>query len=142
MPDLLRRYAALEKTAAKYEGEELDFRQADCVRMARSHLVAMGHRKLLKLPRYTSHLGARRALKEAGFASIEAMLDATLPRIPPARILLGDLALVRGGQPGNEDEESDLDSIAIWGGQKFLGWWEGRFVRNLIVTEVKAAYRA
>ena len=75
------------------------------------------------LPRIRSALAAKRALKERGWANVEAMLDALLPRIAPAQMMLGDLASVSG--------TDGLDCILICAGPfKLLGWHpeDGRFV--------------
>ncbi|WP_328277768.1 DUF6950 family protein [Sphingobium sp.] len=93
MTDLERRQAALEKVAAKYRKRRVDFRSADCVRMLRYHLLQMGHRPP-PLPRYQSMLGARRALEKAG--GLVRVLDGLLPRIAPARMLPGDVAVIPG----------------------------------------------
>lgn len=133
MNDLERRQAALEKTIAKYRGRELDFRTADCVRMIRFHLLAMGH-KPPPLPRYQSAIGATRALKERG--GLVAVLDGILPRIAPARMLEGDIAVV-GGEGG--------EAGVICVGYKYMGWHQDVAESvNLVIdlANVTAAWRA
>ena len=105
MNDLLRRQRALEKTMRKYRGKDLDWRNVDCVRMFRSYLVAAGKKKLPKLPRYSTPLGAAKALKKAGFDNLEQLLDATLPRIGREFALPGDIVLLKG--------EAPFDSITL-----------------------------
>jgi len=137
--DLLRRNAALEQTARQFRKKSLDFRTADCMRMARAHLVAMGHQPP-PMPCYSSLAGARRALKKMGFKSIEGLLAGLLERIPPALVLPGDLVVLRGEVDG---EEVDLESIAIAMGQgKYLGWYDGRCLTLTRVAEFRAAFRA
>ncbi|MEV4934612.1 DUF6950 family protein [Sphingobium sp. LSP13-1-1.1] len=132
MNDMLRRQAALEKTLAKYRGRTLDFAQADCVRMARFHLLQMGH-KPPSLPPYRSAVGARRALQRVG--GIVAALDKFLPRIPHARMLPGDIAVLEG--------DGGMDAVTICIGHKLIGWHEGSDeMVNLIPLEIKAAWRA
>ncbi|QPI73938.1 DUF6950 family protein [Sphingobium sp. Cam5-1] len=132
MNDMLRRQASLEKTLAKYRKRTLDFASADCVRMARFHLIQMGH-KPPALPRYRSLAGAIRVLKQAG--GMEAIFDALLPRIPHARMLPGDIALLEG--------DNGLDAAVICVGHKVIGWHEGSDqMVNMIPLEIKAAWRA
>lgn len=130
--ELLRRHAALEATLAKYRGKKLDFKTADCVRMARFHLLKMGH-KPPKLPHYSSLTGALRALRKAG--GMVAVLDRILPRIPYALMAPGDLAVLEG--------DHEMDAVVICVGHKVIGWHEDADeMVNLIPREIKAAWRA
>ncbi|MBZ9649992.1 hypothetical protein K9B33_20875 [Sphingobium sp. 3R8] len=133
MNDMLRRQAALEQTVAKYRGRSLDFKTADCVRMARFHLLKMGH-KPPALPRYQSAVGAVRAMKAAG--GLVAVFDSILPRIAPAMMLDGDIAVV-AGEGG--------DAALIRAGYKFMGWHQDHDQAvNMTVdlANVTAAWRA
>lgn len=114
MHDLLRRQAALEKTLRKYRGRAIDWREVDCVRMLRSHLVAMGARGLPRLPRYSTPVGALRALRGAGFESLEALLDATAARIAPAAALDGDVVLGAG--------DVHFQAVGLHVAHKIWGW--------------------
>jgi len=116
VPESIRRERALTFVAAKYKGRRCDFARADCIRMARSLLVKLGRRPP-PLPRYSSGLGARKALKAAGHASVTGLLDSMLRRIPPAMMRLGDLAAV----PGKDGIEA---VFAYAGGNKYFGWSE------------------
>jgi hypothetical protein len=141
--DLLRRHAAAEKTRLRYDRKPLDFGKFDCIRMLRSHLMAMGHRGLPHLPPYRSILGARRALTAAGFDTIEGLVDSVLPRIEPAEMLLGDVAVLRGGE--DPDERGTFDSVTICVGQKVMGWgWVGDRWQFVMMTphEYIGAWRA
>lgn len=131
MNDMLRRQAALERTLAKYRGRKLDFCGADCVRMARFHLLQMGH-KPPPLPCYRSLAGAIRALNAAG--GMEQIFDSLLPRIPHARMLPGDIAILEG--------DNGMDAAVICVGHKVIGWHENsETMVNLIPLEIKAAWR-
>jgi hypothetical protein len=119
-PELIRRQQVLAYLVAKYRGAACDFRTADCVRMARTLLIRMGHKGVPKLPRYRSLTGAKRALAARGWKTTADMLDAVLPgrRIPPAMMLPGDLAVV--------GDEQGLG--AIWvrvDNGRMMGWHEG-----------------
>lgn len=132
MNDLERRRVALEKTLAKYRGRQLDFAQADCARLLRFHLLQMGH-KPPALPRYRSLTGAVRALQSVG--GIAAVLDGFLPRIPYARMLPGDVAVMKG--------EGGMEAGVVCVGHKVVGWIEGRDeMANLIPLDIEAAWRA
>ena len=133
MMDLDQRRAALQRTADKYRGRVLDFRSADCVRMIRFHLLQMGH-KPPPLPRYQSAIGAKRALAQAG--GLVAVLDGILPRIAPARMLDGDVAVVAG-------DGGEAGVICV--GHKFMGWHQDhRETVNLVIGlgDITAAWRA
>lgn len=107
------RIAALEKTLAKYRGKPFIWGVSDCGKLARSHLVNMGHRPP-RLRTYKSAIGAKTVIRELGFESLEALLDSMLPRIAPARMLPGDIALMEG--------DGVLDAITISVGRKVFGW--------------------
>jgi hypothetical protein len=111
--DMPARVAGTQKVLSKYRGKPFEWGKNDCVRMARTQLVAMGH-KPPKLPRYNSEKTAIRRLKEAGFDSVEDMLGSMLVEIEPARRLAGDLATVKG--------EGKISAIVVCAGGKWLGW--------------------
>jgi hypothetical protein len=140
-PDLIRRQAAMAKTMAKYRAAPFAWGGAHCIPMLRSHLVAMGHKRLPKLPSYSSALGARRALREVGFDSVAGLLDSLLPRIPVARALIGDVILMGGT---GEDEERGLDAVTLaTGGGKVAGWHQD--AQGMVVIDplhIKGAWRA
>lgn len=116
VPDLIRRQRALDKTMKRYRDVPFEWGKSDCMTMFRSHMVAMGNRKIPKQPKYSTALGAKRALTEMGFETVEALLDSLLPRIPPASALPGDIILA----PGSEG----LACLTICVGQKAFGWHE------------------
>lgn len=136
MSDLVRRQLALEKTLRKYEGRPFDWKAADCIRMARSQLVAMGHKRLPRLPHYSSALGAQRALKSTGHESVEALLAAILPRITPAAMLPGDFAVLRGEEPFGA-------GVTICTGRMLFGWHQDeKGAGHMVPSEIVAAFRA
>lgn len=136
MSDLLRRQRALEKTLGKYRGKAFARGRYDCITMLRSHLVAMGHKGLPKVPTYRNAAQAKAALAKVGHENIESLLDAILVRISPAAAQAGDVVLMRG--------EDELDAVMIKvGARKVMGWWGG-YDETVIVTpaEVMGAWRA
>lgn len=131
MIDLEARRVATEATLAKYRGRALDYVSADCIRMVRYHLLQLGHRPPA-LPRYRSAIGARRAYLKAG--GLVAAFDAILPRIPHARMMLGDIAVLDG--------DGEMDAAVICVGHKVAGWHvESDRLENLVPLQVKAAWR-
>lgn len=136
MNDMLRRQAALEATLGKYRNRPIVWGTTDCVRAARFHLLQMGH-KPPPMPQYRSAIGAKRALTRVG--GMMTVFDALLPRIAPARMLAGDVALLPG--------TSGFDSVCISLGMKFAGWaedYEDVGMMNLIISpaDIVAAWRA
>jgi hypothetical protein len=128
MNDLLRRKEATEATLARYRGKVFDWSKGiTCVHLARCQMRKMGH-KPPTLPRFRSMLGAKQALQERGWNTVEDMLDSMLPRIAPSRMLLGDLAVAPSGE--------GLGSIMVCAGpHKLLGWRED--APELIILDVK-----
>lgn len=135
--ELERRRVATEKTLKRYRGKVFDWAKGiTCVHLARHHLRNMGH-KPETLPRFRSALAAKRALRERGWSSVEAMLDSMMPRIAPAQMLLGDMAIVPG--------QDGLDCILVSAGPlKLMGWHPetGQFVLyDDGISEVTGAWR-
>lgn len=115
-PELIRRQEATTATLERYRAKTFDWsRGCTCVHLARFHLKQMGHRPPT-VPRIRSLLGAKKALKERGWPDVPAMLDSMLPRIPPAAMWLGDLAVL--------EDDSGLGAIVVNTGQKVIGWHE------------------
>lgn len=115
VPEGERRRAATVATHDKFIGKPIDWSKGrHCVRMAQFQMRGMGM-KTPTLPRLRSALAARKALKERGWDSVSAMFDSMMPRIPPAMMRLGDIAVT----PGDEGFEAVLISL---GDRAFLGW--------------------
>lgn len=133
---LTERKKRTEKTLAKFRGRGFKWDGgATCIHLFRTHLKNMGH-KVPVVPRFTSALTARRAMDAAGFESLEALGDSFLERIPPASMLLGDVALMQG------DDLFDAIAIYAGGGGKVFGWHEdGTVFEPIVPLEFKAAWR-
>lgn len=133
-PDMTRRNKALQKTADKFRGKPFEWGKVDCAKLARFHLIAMGH-KPPKIPVYRSAVGAKTALKSLKHKGLESLFDSLLPRIAPAAMLPGDIALMEG--------DGTFDALTISVGQKVMGFHED--VGGVVMItphEVKAAWRA
>lgn len=111
------RQQATEKTLARFRDKPFSWAGSNCVRLARTHAVNMGH-KLPPIPRFASALGAKRALAARGADSVPALLDQYFARLPgPAYAWLGDLIAVPG------DPALGLDAIGIADGQGNVWIW-------------------
>lgn len=138
MIDLEARRVATEKVIAKYRDRRFDWRTgATCLHLLGAQLRAMGRRPRA-VPRFRSAIGARRAMAQAGFADVAAVVDSVLPlRIPPAMMVVGDIGLLPG-EPGG------FDAIVICVGGKMLGWHEradGLAVIDAPLSDFIAAWR-
>lgn len=97
---ILRRDAA-QSTLDAYQGQPFAWGRRDCIRMAAHVLKALGYKpRLSRGGYYGTALGARKALKKAGFDTIEAALDGLgLSRVPYAFAMPGDIVAL----PSAED---------------------------------------
>lgn len=135
MNDLLRRKQAVELTLEKYRDKPFSWKDGvTCIHMLRFHLRQMGY-KPPPLPRMKSALAAKRALDARQWADVGDMLDTLLPRITPAQMLMGDIAMFRS--------EDGFGAITISLGGKVMGWhpdYEG--MTALEPIEIEGAWRA
>jgi len=135
--DLVKRRDATNKTAIKYRLKPFSWKEArTCLHMLRTHMRNMG-RKPPPIPAFQSPVGARRALKDAGFVSLEELIDSLLEPIPPAAMIIGDVAVLRGGE--------GFGAIVISaGGGKVLGYSDEHLdqgLMNIIPLKIEAAWR-
>ena len=139
---MARRMLAIESIRARFEGKPYKIGQSDCAKLVRALLVKMGHKKLPKPGPYKNAIGAKRELTKLGFKSLEAMMDTLLPRIAPAMMLPGDIALVPAD---TDDAAGDETMIVSLGGGKFWGWHPDHFALAHLVPDasmIKAAWRS
>lgn len=139
LPDLLRRQTATNATLGKFRNKPFDWKAGfTCVHLARFHLRAMGH-KVPKLPPIRSALGARRALDVRGWPDVSAMLGEFLPRIAPAGMLLGDLAVIE------QDEELAMGAVLVSVAPHKLAGWDARAEKLAVIdvdwSEISGAFR-
>ncbi len=97
-----------------------------CIHFARAQMKALGHRPPT-MPRFQSAIGARRALRASGHADLAQLLDALLPRIAPAAMWVGDLALMRG--------DGDFDAIVVSAGRLMAGYHADALDRGVVNIE-------
>lgn len=139
MKSLVERQAATQATLHQFRGKVFSWKAGiTCVHMARFHLQQLGHRPPA-LPGLGSALAAKRALQKRGWASCADMLDAQdqLERIPPAMMLMGDLAVL--------PSDDGLDAIVVCAGpMKVFCWREDAgalVVLDVEFSEMTGAWR-
>lgn len=139
LSDLEQRRQRTEAVVEKFRGRPFSWTgRRTCLHLARAQMVAMGHCPP-KMPEVRSALSATRALKATGHEDLEALLDSLLPRIAPASMWLGDIALMPG--------EAPFDAVVINVGGKVLGYHADFLDKGLVVIEpfgehpFKAAWR-
>jgi hypothetical protein len=115
--DLEQRRVRTEQVMARFRARPFSWTgRRTCIHLARAQMVAFGHQPPT-LPDMRSAISARHALNATGHDSLEALLDSLLPRIAPAAMWLGDLALMAGTE--------DFGAIVINAGGKVLGYADG-----------------
>jgi hypothetical protein len=107
---LQARQKAFAATVAYFKDRPLVWGRTDCARIIARHVRHMGYRtKLAKAGSYSSLIGAVRALKRTGFASLPEALDSMgFTRIPPAAALIADILALPG--------DGDLHALQIVAG--------------------------
>ena len=93
MHPMVKRQRAAQACIDRFVGKPYTPGVRDCARLAAHSMHGMGRKVgLLKGVKYTSEVGAVKALRKLGFADLIAAVDALgLERIPPAAALPGDL---------------------------------------------------
>lgn len=117
--NLEERRVATQKTLDAFRGRIFEWGETNCAHLAHAHLVNCGHAPP-EVPKFDTALGAARALRSLGFASMVELFDSMLERRPSVGFMrLGDIALVEG--------EAGLDAALICAGPlKVFGWREDR----------------
>lgn len=112
--DLLRRQTATQATMNRYRKKKFDWRKrATCIHLVRFHLKQLGH-KPPAVPEIRSLLGAKKALAERGCENVGELMDTLLTEIPPASMMLGDIAML--------EAEDGLGALVVDVGGKVMGW--------------------
>lgn len=98
---LLQRQAAFKLTVEAFKGRPFGWGgrdgRADCLRLFAAHCRHMGQGvSIVAAGQYSTLIGAHRALKRTGFASLPAAIDSRFERIPPAAALIGDVLALPG----------------------------------------------
>jgi hypothetical protein len=104
--------------------------RGNCIHLAKAQAKAMGVRTRA-VPKFSTYAGAVKALKSTGHNSLEELLDWYFPRIPSAKMIVGDIAMLPGLAPFNA-------LVIAAGGQKVLGWHESDMSRMWPIEVTKA----
>lgn len=104
--------------------------RANCIHLARAQLVAFGYRPS-PVPQFATALGARRALEKRGVSTLGALLDSMLPRITPAGLWVGDIAMLPG--------EAGFEALTIAVGGGYVLGWHGEDLSRLLPIHVSGA---
>ena len=86
---------------ARFRHAPFEYGKVDCAKVAAFHLKQLGYQiAISKAGRYSSLIGASRALKRLGYSTLAEMADGLgLLPITPARMLLGDIADLASDSP-------------------------------------------
>lgn len=116
---LIRQRDAAQATLDRFVGAPFAWGTCDCAKLVVFHLRQLGiSLSISKAGRYSTAIGAQRALKRLGFETLSQVLDDRgLRRIAPAARIAGDIVEMPGGEgPGSL-------SIALSNG-RVLGYHE------------------
>lgn len=121
---LILRARAAQATLDEWKTRAFRLGEADCARLAASHLRRLGHR--IKLPAarsYRTVKSAEAALDKLGLATMVDALDALgFERIAPACALVGDI-IQMPSDPDRAVVSSRLASLTVaMGNGRVLGW--------------------
>lgn len=131
--DMVRKAAAAQACVDRFGDALLDYKSADCVRLARLALVKQRVSVApLKGLRWSSYRGALRAIKESGFATLADGMDATgCVRIRPLEAVHGDIVCL----PVSEESPWGAALFVCLGNRKFLGFVDtGAGIRCSVAT--------
>ncbi|WP_235525217.1 MULTISPECIES: DUF6950 family protein [unclassified Sphingomonas] len=127
MRDLAQRAEATQSVVDRFRARPFGWATAGtCIHLARAQMRALGHRPP-PIPRFRSAIGARRALMATGHADLAGLLDSMLPRIAPAAMWVGDLALMRG--------DGEFDAIVVSAGRLMAGYHSDERHRGVVNIE-------
>lgn len=136
--NLALRARATKATTDAFEHRAFDWDGASCIHLAHAHAINMGHNPP-PLPRFRSRQGALRGLLKTGHRTLESLMDSQFERIAPARMLVGDIAMLPG-------EDRRLKALVIFDGHLSVAGWHEAHPERLVwikamQTELIAAWR-
>ena len=135
--NLALRADATSRTVAAFQ-RPFDWHGASCIHLAHEHAINMGHQPP-PLPAFRSRQGALRGLLKTGHRTLESLMDSLFERISPARMLVGDVAMLPG-------EDKRLKALVIFDGHLSMAGWHEAHPDQLVwikamQTELVAAWR-
>lgn len=122
--NLAMRAAATNRTVAAFQNRPFDWDGASCIHLARLQAENMGH-IVPPLPAFRSRQGALRGLLKTGHRTLESLLDSLFERIDPARMLVGDLAMLPG-------EDRRLRAVVVFDGHLSVAGWHEAHPESLV----------
>lgn len=122
--NLAMRADATNRTVAEFAEKGFDWDGASCIHLARRQAENMGHR-VPAMPAFRSRHGALRGLVKTGHRTLETLLDSMFERIDPARMLVGDLAMLPG-------EDRRLRAVVIFDGHLSVAGWHEAHPEKLV----------
>lgn len=134
---LLAQRDAAQATLDQFIGKPIEWGRYDCAKMVIFHLRQLGvSLSIAKAGRYSTAIGAVRALKRLGFTTLAEVLDDRgLMRISPASRIAGDIIEMPG------DEGPGALSICVGNGRVF-GYHESLVGADVLQPlEMLAAWR-
>lgn len=135
--NLALRAAATNRSVAQFQ-RPFDWDGASCIHLVHAHAINMGHVPP-PLPKFRSRQGALRGLLKTGHRTLESLMDSQFERIAPARMLVGDVAMLPG-------EDRRLKALVIFDGHVSVAGWHEAHPDTLVwikamQTELIAAWR-
>ena len=121
--NLAMRATATNTTVAAFQ-KPFDWDGASCIHLAHSHAINMGHMPP-PLPVFRSRQGALRGLLKTGHRTLEGLMDSLFERIAPAKMLVGDLAMLPG-------EDRRLKAIVVFDGHLSVAGWHEACPEKLV----------
>lgn len=135
MSEIERRTNATIKTQDRFKDKPFNLSgSGTCLHLVKFHAKNMGH-KFPTIPRFRGVHGARRALKEAGYANLIEVMDSQFERISPAMAYIGDVVAF----PGFDEFEAFVIRGDV---NKFLGWHEEADGCTVMECDLNAALGA
>lgn len=119
MISIIDRVDATQKTIDEFLFRTFTWGNCDCAHLVTAHLGKLDRTtRLSEAGKYSTELGARRAMKRLGAASLEDFLDQMgFERIPVASAVAGDVIGLPGGT-----EEHEWTALGVHIGDRILAF--------------------
>lgn len=120
---LAMRADATNRTVTQFQ-RPFEWAEASCIHLVHAHAINMGHQPP-SLPMFRSRQGALRGLVKSGHRTLESLMDSLFARIAPARMLVGDVAMLPG-------EDRRLKALVIFDGHLSVAGWHEAHPERLV----------
>lgn len=117
MKNLIERTEATQATLDRFKGLPFCLGSEDCAQMMKFHMEQMGSNfTLMNITKYSSPIGAKRALTKMGFDSLPDFMDDNYKRLPATAFAqVGDVFSFPA-----EDDPLGIGSLAIYLGNQLI----------------------